>query len=76
MEETGAKTPKEEKQGGIEDSFAALDEIIKNLENGSGTLEEAFASYEKGMKLVKSLNSQMDQVEKQIMILNEGEEHE
>ena len=76
MEQTGAKIPEEEKQGGIEESFAALEEIIKSLENGGGTLEEAFASYEKGMKLVKSLNSQMDDVEKQIMILNEGEEYE
>ena len=50
--------------------------MVKKLEDGDNTLEESFACYEQGMKLVKSLNAQIDKVEKQIMILSEGEEHE
>lgn len=61
---------------GIEETFEALEEMVKKLEDGDNTLEESFACYEQGMKLVKSLNAQIDKVEKQIMILSEGEEHE
>ena len=38
-----AKTqPKEEKQQGIEENFAQLEEIIRKLEPGDSTLEESF----------------------------------
>ena len=37
---------------------------------------EYFACYEQGMKLVKTLNALIDNVEKQILILSEGDEHE
>ena len=64
------------RQPGIEETFEQLEEMVKKLEDGDNTLEESFACYERGMKLVKSLNAQIDKVEKQIMILSEGEEHE
>lgn len=67
---------KEEQQAGIEENFVQLEEIIKKLEAGDSTLEESFACYEAGMKLVKSLNSQIDKVEKKIQILSEGDEDE
>ena len=44
---------KEEQQAGIEENFVQLEEIIKKLEAGDSTLEESFACYEAGMKLVK-----------------------
>ena len=53
-----------EKTAGIEENFARLEEIIKKLETGENSLEETFAGYEAGMKLVKSLSSQIDKVEK------------
>lgn len=65
-----------EKEAGIEENFARLEDIIKKLENGESSLEETFAGYEAGMKLVKSLSSQIDKVEKQIQILSEGEDNE
>ena len=68
---------KEEQQAGKEERQACkLEEIIKKLEAGDSTLEESFACYEAGMKLVKSLNSQIDKVEKKIQILSEGDENE
>ena len=67
---------KEEQQAGIEENFVQLEEIIKKLEAGDSTLEESFACYEAGMKLVKSLNSQIDKVEKKIQILSEGEDND
>ena len=65
-----------EKTAWIEENFARLEEIIKKLETGENSLEETFAGYEAGMKLVKSLSSQIDKVEKQIQILSEGEDNE
>ena len=59
----------------IEENFARLEEIIKRLEAGE-SLEETFAGYEAGMKLVQSLNGQIDKVEKQIQILSEGEDND
>ena len=38
----------------IEETFAALDALIDQLESGKGSLEDAFKNYEEGMKLVKS----------------------
>ena len=40
------------KQMNVEETFAALDRIIGKLEKGDGSLEDAFADYEEGMKLV------------------------
>lgn len=67
---------KEENKVSIEERFKQLEEIIKKMEAGDSTLEESFACYETGMKLVKSLDSQIDKVEKQIQILSEGDENE
>lgn len=65
-----------EKEMSIEENFTRLEDIIKKLENGESSLEETFAGYEAGMKLVKSLSSQIDKVEKQIQILSEDEDNE
>lgn len=67
---------KEENRISIEAQFQKLEDIIRKMESGDSTLEESFACYEAGMKLVKSLGSQIDKVEKQIKILSEGDENE
>ena len=38
----------------IEKTFAELDELVEKLESSDTTLEESFACYEAGMKLVKA----------------------
>ena len=52
----------------IEEMFDRLDGIMR-------TLEESFASYEAGMRLVRACSEKIDKVEKQIMVVN-GEETE
>ena len=54
----------------IEETFAALDALIDQLESGKGSLEDAFKNYEEGMKLVKSCSEKIDKIEKQILVLN------
>lgn len=58
----------------IEQTFAELDEIMEKLESSDTSLEESFACYETGMKLVKACGEKIDKVEKQIIILQEGGE--
>lgn len=60
----------------LEESFEKLDEVISRMESGNISLEESFKLYNEGIKLVKNCNSQLDKVEKQIVIINgdEGEE--
>ena len=59
----------------IEESFQELERILEKLEDSESSLEESFRGFEQGMKLVKSCSAQIDQVEKQIIVLSEGEEH-
>ena len=60
----------------IEQTFTELEELLEKLESPDTTLEESFACYETGMKLVKACNDKIDKVEKQIQILSEGEDNE
>jgi len=62
------------KEQTIEETFAQLEEIIRKLESGESSLEEAFQHYEIGMKLVKSCNEKIDKVEKKIIVLQENGE--
>lgn len=56
----------------IEETFDELDHIIEKLESSETTLEESFACYEMGMKLVKACSGKIDKVEKQMIILQGG----
>lgn len=58
----------------IEETFAQLDELLEKLEASDTSLEESFACYEAGMKLIKACSDKIDKVEKQMMILQGGEE--
>lgn len=61
----------------IEELFQELETIIQTMESGSCSLEESFACYEAGMKLVKDCSARVEKVEKQIQVLmGEGEEDE
>ncbi len=55
----------------LEENFARLEETIGRLEDEDISLEEAFAAYSEGMKLLKSCNEQIDRVEKKVMKLAE-----
>ncbi len=55
----------------LEDNFNKLETIIDKLENGDKGLEESFKLYEQGMKLLAQCNSDIDKVEKKLIILQE-----
>lgn len=62
----------------IEETMEELESIIEKMEDRESTLEDSFACFEKGMKLVKECSQRIDKVEKQIMVLSEedGEAYE
>lgn len=63
---------KEEKQLSLEESFEQLSQIIRAMEDRECSLEDSFALYTKGISLIRDCNRRIEQVEKQIEIL-EGE---
>ncbi len=55
----------------LEEHFALLEETIGRLEEEDISLEDAFAAYSEGMKLLKSCSDQIDRVEKKVLKLAE-----
>ena len=55
----------------IEEMLDQLEQLLEQMENRDSSLEETFACYEKGMKLVKACSGKIDKVEKKIQILSE-----
>lgn len=63
-----------EKNPTLEENFKQLEEMIGKLEDKEIGLEESFALYEQGMKLLKKCNDQIDRVEKKVMVMNQNGE--
>ena len=61
----------------LEELFAKLDQVAKELESGDTSLEESFGLYKKGMEMLKLCNEKIDTVEKKVQVLEEnGEIHD
>lgn len=58
----------------IEEAFEQIEEAIEKLEDEDITLDDAFAVYQEGMKLLKLCDEKIDRVEKKVLAVNqEGE---
>lgn len=55
----------------IDAEFTQIEEILSKMESGNVSLEEAFKLYNDGVKMIKNCNSQIDKIEKQMIILQE-----
>lgn len=60
----------------VEESLKKLDELIDELAKSDISLDESFKLYNEGLKLVKMCNSQIDKIEKKIIILEKEAEDE
>ncbi|MBQ8372092.1 MAG: exodeoxyribonuclease VII small subunit [Clostridia bacterium] len=56
----------------FEDAMLALEDAVKRLESGSISLDEAIATYEEAIKLVRVCNDKLDGAEQKVRILTEG----
>ena len=57
---------------GIEDNFEQLEDIISKMQSDRITLEQSFELYNKGLSLLQDCNNQIEKIEKQIKIIEEG----
>ena len=60
----------------LEENFAKLEEAVAKLEAEDISLEESFRIYKEGMELLRRCNTDIDKVEKQVLLLNEAGELE
>ncbi len=67
--EAGAENA-QERELSIEEAFERIRDLLDTMEKDGVTLEESFASYEKGMELIRYCNSRIDEVEKKVQIMN------
>ncbi|MCQ2610061.1 MAG: exodeoxyribonuclease VII small subunit, partial [Lachnospiraceae bacterium] len=57
---------KQEKNVGIEESFAMLDKIIDKMNSGKCTIEENIKRYEEGSIIIKNVKKNIDNIEKKL----------
>ena len=60
----------------FEENLKELESIVSELEKGELGLEDAIAKFEKGIAVSKECNSKLEEAEKRINILLDGEEKE
>ena len=60
----------------LEEIMEKLEETVMTMEHEKLSLEEAYATFSRGMKLVFEVNKSIDQVEKKVQILMEQEAEE
>lgn len=58
----------------IEENFKELDDIISEMSKDDISLEKSFELYNQGLKLVQNSNLQIGDMEKKIIVLNEGKD--
>ncbi|HEY8348591.1 MAG TPA: exodeoxyribonuclease VII small subunit [Clostridiales bacterium] len=57
----------------FEQAMAELEEIVKKLEKGELTLDESINFFRRGVELTKYCNRKLDEAERSITMLIEGE---
>ena len=61
----------------LEKAFEELEVIIEKMNSKEVSLDDSFALYTEGTKLLKYCNEQLDTLEKKMLVLSEeGELHE
>ena len=60
----------------FEENLKELESIVSELEKGDLGLEEAICKFEKGIAVSKECNAKLEEAEKKINILLDGEEKE
>lgn len=58
----------------FEEAINELENIVRHLEGGELSLDEAISSYEKAMELVKLCNSKIELAENKIRLLTKAED--
>jgi len=59
-------------QPSFEESMKKLEELVRKLEDPEIPLQEGFALYQEGMKLTAGMKRELNEIEKQIKILQKN----
>ena len=65
---TGAEDPVREDLS-VEEAFEELEHLVRRMEEDGISLEESFACYERGIRLVRFCNGRIDRAAKKVQIL-------
>ena len=57
----------------IEEAFQELDQILQEMENPELSLSDSMNLYKKGVRLLDKCNQTLDKTEKEIIVLQEGQ---
>jgi exodeoxyribonuclease VII small subunit len=63
----------EKKKPTIDEQLKTLEEILKELESEDITLEASLKAFEKGVKCVRETRAMLEDAEKQLKLLTEGD---
>ena len=66
---TDILTRAEKEELSVEEAFAALEQIVQNMEDEGISLEDSFSCYEAGIRLVHYCSERIDRVEKKVQML-------
>ena len=73
VKSTGGNAQEEaEKEITIEEGLRQLDGLLEKLKEEELPIEESFALYEQGIKLVREVTGRIDRVEKKVQLLSES----
>lgn len=61
------------KKPGFEAQLVALEALIDEMESGGQSLEESLKRYEEGMKLLDSLEKELEAAKQRLTVLRQGE---
>ena len=62
------------KEKSLEEMFESIEGVIGKLEDPDVPIEDAFAQYENGMKILKECNDKLDRIEKKVLVLSDNGE--
>jgi exodeoxyribonuclease VII small subunit len=60
----------EQEEPRLEDLFEKIENIADELEGSEISLEESFALYDKGLRLLKQSSSIIEEIEKKVLVLD------
>ena len=60
----------------FEEKLQSVQEMIDKIESGTFSLEESVLQYEKGMRILSELDSELQNVNRRITALHDGKETE
>ena len=67
---------KEKTMKTFEEQITALEEIVHKLESGNCSLDDSLKLFEEGIKLSKSCHEMLENAEKKVSVLINGEKQE